>query len=99
MEETLNIAIGSLLDQVIKRGSRMSQVEAIRVENVLHDNQYVFTWTVIYMLEIAPLIMCHKFNVDPNYRSVRQKKRKMALERISTAREEVAKLLKAGFIR
>lgn len=42
--------------------------------------------------------MVHRLNVDPTFKHVRHKKRTFAAERNQAAREEVQKLLKAGFI-
>lgn len=41
--------------------------------------------------------MCHRLNVDLTYELVRQKKRKIAPERVTVAKQEAVKLLKIGF--
>lgn len=49
-------------------------------------------------LGIDPAIVVHRLNVDPEAKSVRQKKRAMDVVRNATTVEEVEKLLKVGFI-
>jgi hypothetical protein len=41
----------------------------------------------------------HKLIIDPSYKPVKQKERRYTLERRETIRQEVNKLLEAGFIR
>jgi hypothetical protein len=41
----------------------------------------------------------HKLIIDPSYKPVKQKERIYTLERRKTIRQEVNKLLEAGFIR
>jgi hypothetical protein len=41
----------------------------------------------------------HKLIIDPSYKPVKQKERRYTLERRKTIRQEVNKLLEAGFIR
>ena len=43
--------------------------------------------------------MCHKLDIKPGYKPVKQKLRHQGKERIEAAKEEVEKLLKARFIR
>ncbi|XP_074328121.1 uncharacterized protein LOC141666034 [Apium graveolens] len=47
---------------------------------------------------IDPELITHKLNVDPNRKSVKQKKRSFAPERQEAIKQEVEKLLEAGFI-
>ena len=47
---------------------------------------------------ISPDLITHKLNIDPNRKTVKQKKRNFAPERQEAIKEEVEKLLKAGFI-
>ena len=48
---------------------------------------------------IPPSVMCHKLDIKPGYKPVKQKLRHQGKERIEAAKEEVEKLLKAGFFR
>ena len=47
---------------------------------------------------IPPSVMCHKLDIKLGYKLVKQKLRHQGKERIEAAKEEVEKLLKAGFI-
>ncbi|KAL0416566.1 UNVERIFIED_CONTAM: hypothetical protein Slati_3488500 [Sesamum latifolium] len=42
----------------------------------LRTNSDVFAWSVHDLTRIDPRVMAHKLNVDPNFRPVRQKKKK-----------------------
>ncbi|KAG7584809.1 Ribonuclease H domain [Arabidopsis thaliana x Arabidopsis arenosa] len=48
---------------------------------------------------IDPSIICHKLNVDPSFKPVKQKRRKLGVERAKAVNDEVDKLLKIGSIR
>ncbi|KAL0416592.1 UNVERIFIED_CONTAM: Transposon Ty3-G Gag-Pol polyprotein [Sesamum latifolium] len=65
----------------------------------LRTNSDVFAWSVHDLTRIDPRVMMHKLNVDPNSRPVRQKKRTFGQERNEIIKEEVEKLLTAGYIR
>jgi hypothetical protein len=51
------------------------------------------------MSEILREVIEHKLEIDPLYKSVKQKDRRYTPERRETIRQEVNKLLKARFIR
>ena len=51
------------------------------------------------MLGISPKVIQHKLSVNPKRRPVQQKRRGFAPERNQAVRDEVNKLLSAGFIR
>ncbi|XP_058078626.1 uncharacterized protein LOC131226951 [Magnolia sinica] len=48
------------------------------------------------MPSIAPEVMVHRLNVDPDHKPVNQKRRAFGPERYATIIEEVEKLLEAG---
>ena len=48
---------------------------------------------------ILPSVMCHKLDIKPNYKLVKEKLRHQGKERFEAVKEEVEKILKAGFIR
>ena len=47
---------------------------------------------------VDPELITHKLNVDPNRKTIKQKKRSFAPERQEAIKQEVEKLLEAGFI-
>ena len=51
------------------------------------------------MLGIAPEIIQHKLNVNPDRKPIQQRRRVFAPERDQAVMDEVTKLLAAGFIR
>jgi hypothetical protein len=64
----------------------------------LKEKLDVFAWTHDDMPGIDPLTICHKLNVDPSIRPVKQKRRVFAPDRNQAISDEVEKLLIAGFI-
>jgi ribonuclease HI len=65
----------------------------------LKSNLDVFAWTHDDMPGIDPATICHKLNVDPSIRPIKQKRRVFAPDRNQAISDEVEKLLTAGFIR
>uniref|UniRef100_A0A2N9I0U3 Uncharacterized protein n=1 Tax=Fagus sylvatica TaxID=28930 RepID=A0A2N9I0U3_FAGSY len=65
----------------------------------LESNLDVFAWTHDDMPGIDPATICHKLNVDPSIRPIKQKRRVFAPDRNQAISDEVEKLLTAGFIR
>ncbi|KAG7588683.1 Integrase catalytic core [Arabidopsis suecica] len=66
-----------------------------RVGHVSRDDQAA----TADMPGIDPSIICHKLNVDPSFKPVKQKRRKLGVERAKAVNDEVDKLLKIGSIR
>ncbi|KAL8115462.1 hypothetical protein AgCh_022089 [Apium graveolens] len=64
----------------------------------LQENSDVFAWSAADMPGIDPELITHKLNVDPSRKIVKQKKRNFAPERQEAIKQEVEKLLEAGFI-
>ena len=64
----------------------------------LRNNCDVFAWTAADMPGIDPALITHKLNIDPQRKAVKQKKRNFAPERREAIKQEVDKLLDAGFI-
>ena len=58
----------------------------------------MFAWSAADMSGIHPELITHKLNVDPSQKTVKQKKRSFAPERQEAIKQEVEKLLEAGFI-
>ena len=80
-------------------GSFIGQEGQEGIKKFLLKNSNVFAWSTVDMPSIFPTIITNALNVSLEARPVRQKKRKLALNRIQVAREETKKLLKARFIR
>uniref|UniRef100_A0A2N9J4R0 Uncharacterized protein n=1 Tax=Fagus sylvatica TaxID=28930 RepID=A0A2N9J4R0_FAGSY len=71
----------------------------LRIPSFLKNNLDVFAWTHDDMPGIDPATICHKLNVDPSIRPIKQKRRVFAPDRNQAISDEVEKLLTAGFIR
>ncbi|KAL8102954.1 hypothetical protein AgCh_027474 [Apium graveolens] len=65
----------------------------------LRRNLDVFTWSHSDMIGIDPNVMCHRLNLDPKKKGVRQKRRPISGERAEALREEVDRLMEAGLVR
>ena len=59
----------------------------------------VFAWKQEDMGGVDPVMITHKLNVNPSFKSVKQKRRSFAPERQKEINEEVGKLLQAKAIR
>jgi hypothetical protein len=85
--------------QTISIGTKMDNRLRESMIKFLKDNSNVFTWTHEDMPGIDPLAICHRLNVDPSIRPIKQKKRVFAPDRNQAISDEVEKLLTVGFIR
>ncbi|XP_074356984.1 uncharacterized protein LOC141696753 [Apium graveolens] len=65
---------------------------------LLQENNDIFSWTAADMPGIDPNLIPHRLNVDPNRKAVKQKKRTYAPDRLEAIKQEVERLLEAGFI-
>ncbi|XP_010490420.1 PREDICTED: uncharacterized protein LOC104768192 [Camelina sativa] len=50
------------------------------------------------MVGISPEVMCHRLNIDPTFKPVRQKRRRLGPDRVKAVQDEVERLLKADQI-
>ena len=87
------------LHQTTSIGTKMDNRLRESMIKFLKDNSNVFAWTHEDMPDIDPLAICHRLNVDPSIRLIKQKKRLFAPHRNQAIFDEVEKLLTAGFIR
>ena len=51
------------------------------------------------MVGIHPEVICHRLNIDPQAKPMRQKRRALDADRYKALQDEVDRLLKIGFIR
>ncbi|XP_074336006.1 uncharacterized protein LOC141673172 [Apium graveolens] len=80
--------IGASLDKPLKG----------QLTTFLQKNSDVFAWTTDDMHGIDPNLITHRLNIDPTRKVVKQKKRTYAPDRLEAIKQEVEKLLEAGFI-
>ena len=74
--------------------------EDIKTELItfLKRNVATFAWSIDNMVGIDPEVACHELNVDPTFKPIKQKRRKLGPERSKAVNDEVDKLLGAGSI-
>ncbi|GKV47366.1 hypothetical protein SLEP1_g54271 [Rubroshorea leprosula] len=80
-------------------GTRLSTEERAELIAFLHANNDVFAWTSADMPGIPPSVSQHKLSTYSLKRPVPQKRRLFGGERLQAIKEEVEKLLQAGFVR
>ncbi|KAK1357422.1 hypothetical protein POM88_050678 [Heracleum sosnowskyi] len=82
-------------DKVTYIGALLPEPWKGKIISFLQENEDVFAWTVADMPGIDPQSITHKLNVDPERKTVKQKKRNFAPERQEAINQEVDKLLEA----
>ncbi|XP_056849746.1 uncharacterized protein LOC130499575, partial [Raphanus sativus] len=65
----------------------------------LKSNVKTFAWSTNDMKGIDPNVTTHKLKVDPTFKPIKQKRRKLGLEKAQAVNDEVDRLTKAGSIR
>ena len=65
----------SELTRVVKIGKGLESEIVQQLMEFLCQNQDVFAWMHADMVGIYPEIMCHRLNIDPQVKPVRQKRR------------------------
>ncbi|GMH25256.1 hypothetical protein Nepgr_027099 [Nepenthes gracilis] len=86
-------------DKCVQIGGSLTGPLRDELITFLRRNADLFAWTLTDMLGISAEVMVHKLGLDPDRKPVRQKRRNHSVEKLIAIREEVKKLLDAGFIR
>ncbi|XP_013608095.1 PREDICTED: uncharacterized protein LOC106314824 [Brassica oleracea var. oleracea] len=79
-------------------GAYLSEDMQQTVLNFLKTNVSTFAWSMSDMKGIDPAITTHELNVDPTFKPIRKKRRKLGPDRSKAENEEVDRLLGAGSI-
>ncbi|GKU94475.1 hypothetical protein SLEP1_g7971 [Rubroshorea leprosula] len=100
----LNVAFGSGRMYVTPSvrfliGTKLTPIEKQELVGFLKANKDVFAWTSADMPGIPTSVAVHKLSISPLRKLVAQKRRLFGGERLTASKEEVKKLLQAGFIR
>jgi len=82
-----------------KLGGPLSEDTRRQIAGVIERHLDTFAWSASDMPGIDPDFLCHRLAMDPQVRSVRQRRRKFNEERRQVIHEETHKLLAAGHIR
>ncbi|KAK8935966.1 hypothetical protein KSP39_PZI012929 [Platanthera zijinensis] len=91
------LTLGGKVERVRVSGGLTPEAQGKMLE-CIQKNVDIFAWSAAEMPGIDADVACHRLNLDPEARPVRQKKRPMTDRLAEPIREEVAKLLNAGFV-
>jgi hypothetical protein len=69
------------------------------LDTFLRDNLDIFTWKISDMPRIPIKVIEYKLRIDPSFKTIKQKEGRYTAKRHETIRQEVNRLLEAGFIR
>ncbi|XP_074322718.1 uncharacterized protein LOC141659690 [Apium graveolens] len=99
-EDTIEIPVDEKdPSKVLRIGSQLTPRLKEGLSKFLLENLDVFAWSHSDMVGIDPEIMCHRLNIDPKHKGVRQKRRAVSGKRAIALAEEVERLLDVGLIR
>ena len=85
--------------KTVKVGSNLSKEQIERLITFLREHHDVFAWSHSDMPGIPPSLFCHKLNVSPHYKPIKQKHRTFNQERYDAIEQEPDRLFAARFIR
>ncbi|KAF8109077.1 hypothetical protein N665_0103s0032 [Sinapis alba] len=98
-EEILEVSIDTTdPSKIVKVGANLLDNLQEEIIAFLKQNTLTFAWTKSYMKCIDPSIVTHELNVDPTFKPIRQKRRKLGPKRSKAVNEDVEQLLAAGSI-
>ena len=86
-------------DRHVMIGTELTEELQIALVKFFKKNYDIFAWSQSDILGIDPQVATQKLFTNPDYPLIRQKRRKLAPERLKIIEEEVAKLIKANIIR
>ncbi|XP_056858128.1 uncharacterized protein LOC130507431 [Raphanus sativus] len=98
-EEVLEVTVDdSDPSKSVRVGAFLPDEMQQKILEFLKQNLSSFAWTMSDMKGIDPAITTHELNVDPNFKPIRHKRRKLGPEQSKAVAEEVERLLGAGSI-
>ena len=83
----------------VQIGARLTDTLREQVISFLKTNHDCFAWLHKDMTGIDPEVAVYRLQVDPDYRPVKQKRRKFASERNKIINDEIQKLIDVGSVR
>ncbi|KAG7584012.1 Ribonuclease H-like superfamily [Arabidopsis suecica] len=86
-------------DQTVNIGSGLSETLRAELVKFLKRNKKTSAWKIEEMTGIDTKVISHELNIDPTFKPVKQKRRKLGPERAEAVNTEVQRLLDAGLIR
>jgi len=96
VEDWLEKKIGG---KTFKLGKTLDGETQDQIAKVIGIHLDTFTWSASDMPGIDPDFLCHRLEMDPQIKPVRQRRRKFNEERRQAIRDETRKLLAAGHIK
>ena len=90
--------VEGLVTKTTRIGTTLSLKMRAKLVQFFKENLDVFTWSHENMPGIAPEVIQHKLNVNPDRKPVQQRQRVFAPEQDQAVTDEVTKLLATGFI-
>ena len=82
----------------VQIGARLTDTLREHVISFLKTNHDCFAWSHEDMTGIDPEVAVHRLQVDPDYRPIKQKRRKFASERNKIINDEIQKLIDVGSV-
>ncbi|XP_056854988.1 uncharacterized protein LOC130509719 [Raphanus sativus] len=86
-------------ERQVSIGSELPLETKKELIDFLKSNVKTFAWSTNDMKGIDPNVTTHKLKVDPTFKPIKQKRRKLGLEKAQAVNDEVDRLTKAGSIR
>ena len=94
----INISINPNIVENVHIGTNYSPEEIAIYTALFKEFHDVFSWSYEEIPWIDPSIVKHEIRTYPNAKPIWQKLRPVNLHKVATVKDEVEKLLKAGFI-
>ena len=84
--------------QCVEIGRDLGEELTAELTSFLRDNVDTFAWSPKDIPGVSVQIVVHELNVDPIFKHVKQKRRKLGREQAEAVKAEVEKLLRIGSI-
>ena len=98
-EELEHVQLGDQQEHLVYIRSKLAEDIRSPLIHFLEQNMEVFSWKQEDTGGVDLVVITHRLNVNPSFKSVKKKMRSFALERQKAINEEVGKLLQAKAIR
>ncbi|XP_024013067.1 uncharacterized protein LOC112087277 [Eutrema salsugineum] len=85
-------------ERCVEVGAKVEEPLRSELLSLLKENINTFAWTAKDMPGISIDVTCHELNVNPTFKPIKQKRRKLGPERAKAVNDEVERLLKVGSI-
>ncbi|KAG7594099.1 Zinc finger CCHC-type [Arabidopsis thaliana x Arabidopsis arenosa] len=85
-------------ERCVEIGSDLTEEIKVELIKFLKENINTFAWSAEDLPGVSIDVICHELNVDPSFKPIKQKRRKLGRDRADAVNAEVEKLLKIGSI-